>query len=50
MFTNEPDQYLSSLKDFLVEQQSKGNDPTVMALIAEIDRELLKRTEHPSKN
>jgi hypothetical protein len=49
MFTDEPDRYLSSLKDFLVEQQSKLNDPTVLALIAEIDRELLKRTEHASE-
>jgi hypothetical protein len=45
MFTDEPVQYLSSFKDFLLEQQSKKEDPTVTALIAEIDRELLKRTE-----
>lgn len=46
MFTDEPVQYLSAFKDFLLEQQSKEKeDPTVAALIAEINRELLKRTE-----
>ena len=45
MFTDEPDQYLSSFKEFLLEQQSKKEDPTVTALIAEINRELMKRTE-----
>jgi hypothetical protein len=45
MFTDETVQYLCSFKDFLLEQQSKNEDPTVTALIAEINRELLKRTE-----
>jgi hypothetical protein len=44
MFTDEPDQYLSTFKEFLLEQQSKQEDSTVAALIAEINRELLKRT------
>ena len=43
MFTHEPDKYLATFKDFLLEQQSKTEDPTVAALIAEINRELLKR-------
>ena len=45
MFRDEPVQYLSAFKEFLFEQQSKKQDPAAVALIAEIDRELLKRTE-----
>ncbi|HME61864.1 MAG TPA: hypothetical protein VKH62_11500 [Candidatus Binatia bacterium] len=44
MFTDEPVQYLFTFKKFLLEQQSKKEEPTVAALIAEINRELLKRT------
>jgi hypothetical protein len=45
MFTEEPVQYLSGFKEFLLEQQSKKEDQTIAALIAEINRELLKRKE-----
>jgi hypothetical protein len=45
MFTDEPVQYLSMFKEFLIEQQSNKKEPAVAALIAEIDRELLKRAE-----
>jgi len=45
IFTDEPLQYLSSLKEFLLEHQSKRDEGTVAELIAEIDRELLKRAE-----
>ena len=45
IFTDEPLQYLSSLKEFLLEQQSKRDRGTAAELIAEIDRELSKRAE-----
>jgi len=45
MFTDEPTQYLSAFKEFLLEQQSRKDDPAITALIAEITHELLKRTE-----
>lgn len=45
MFTEEPVEYLSTFKEFLLEEQSKKEDQTVAALIAEINRELLKRME-----
>jgi len=45
IFTDEPLQYLSSLREFLLEHQSKGDEGAVAELIAEIDRELLKRLE-----
>jgi hypothetical protein len=44
MFTDEPVQYLFTFKEFLLEQQSKKEEPMVAALIAEINRELWKRT------
>jgi hypothetical protein len=49
MFTDEPVQYLFTFKDFLLEQQLKNENPTVAALIAEINRELLKRTTDKSQ-
>jgi hypothetical protein len=45
MFTEETTQYLSAFKEFLAEQQSKKDDPAIGELIAEINRELLKRME-----
>ena len=45
IFTDEPLQYLSSLKEFLLEQQFKRDGGTAAELIAEIDRELSKRAE-----
>jgi hypothetical protein len=45
IFTDEPLQYLSSLREFLLEHQSKRDEGAVAELIAEIDRELLKRLE-----
>ena len=45
IFTDEPLQYLSSLKEFLLEQQSKRDGGTAAELIAEIDRELSKRAK-----
>ena len=44
MFTGEPIQYLFTFKEFLLEQQSKKQEQMLAALIAEINRELLKRT------
>ena len=43
MFTDEPIEYLSGFKEFLVEQQTKKDDPALSSLIAEIDIELWKR-------
>ena len=45
MLTEEPTQYLSRFKDFLVQQQIKTDDPKIAELIAEISRELSLRTE-----
>ena len=45
IFTDEPLQYLSSLKELLLEQQFKRDGGTAAELIAEIDRELSKRAE-----
>ena len=45
MFADEPDQYLISFKNFLLAQRSGKEDPAAAALIAEIDRELLRRAE-----
>ena len=45
MFTEEPTQYLSAFKEFLLEQQLKRDDPALTALIAEITREIVKRIE-----
>jgi hypothetical protein len=48
MFTDEPIEYLSGFKEFLVEQQTKKDDPVLSSLIAEIDRELWKRSTKPT--
>ena len=48
MFAEEPTAYLFAFKEFLLQQQQKIIDPGVQALIAEIDRELLKRPERAS--
>jgi hypothetical protein len=45
MFTEEPTPYLSAFKEFLLEQQSKTDDPVIGALLVEINRELLARLE-----
>ena len=45
MFAEEPTAYLFAFKEFLLQQQQKIDDPGVTALIAEIERELLKRPE-----
>jgi hypothetical protein len=45
MLTEEPTQYLSLLKEFLLQQQVKTCDPTIEELIAQINRELWLRTE-----
>ncbi len=45
MLTEETTQYLTSLKQFLVEQRLKTKDPLVRELIAEINRELSRRME-----
>lgn len=44
MFKDEPTEYLTSFKRFLLEQSKKG-DRAVAELLAEIERELLKRAE-----
>jgi hypothetical protein len=46
MLTEETTEYLSVLKDFLVEQQSRTGDPRIEILLAEIDRELASRQIH----
>ena len=46
MFADEPIQYLAAFREFLLEQQSKTDDPALGALIAEINRELTRR--HPT--
>jgi hypothetical protein len=43
MFTGEPNKYLVTFKDFLLAQQSAKADPIAAVLIAEIERELLRR-------
>ena len=43
MFKDEPIWYLSEFKEFLIEQLANKEEPSVTALIAEIDRELSKR-------
>ena len=43
MFTDEPAQYLTAFRDFLLAQQVEKEDPALAALIAEIDRELSTR-------
>jgi hypothetical protein len=43
MFNEDPKEYLIAFKDFLLAQQAETGDPAAAALIAEIDRELLKR-------
>jgi hypothetical protein len=48
MFAEEPTAYLFAFKEFLLQQQQKIDDPGVTALIAEIERELLKRPEKAS--
>jgi hypothetical protein len=45
MFTDEPIQYLAGFREFLLEQQANNQEPAVTALIAEIDRELMKRAD-----
>ena len=43
MFNDDPKEYLIAFKDFLLAQQAENRDPAAAALIAEIERELLKR-------
>jgi hypothetical protein len=43
MFTDEPEQYLTGFRDFLLAQQFEKEDPALTALIAEINRELSTR-------
>ena len=43
MFNDDPKEYLIAFKDFLLAQQAENGDPAAAALIAEIERELLKR-------
>lgn len=45
MLSEEPLHYLSSFREFLVAQQSKTDDPRIAELIAEINRELLRRMD-----
>lgn len=45
MLREEPIHYLSSFRAFLIAQQSKTDDPRLVELIAEINRELLRRME-----
>lgn len=45
MLTEETTQYLSTFKEFLVEQQLKTNDPAIRELLDQINRELSKRME-----
>ena len=45
MLADETTQYLTSLKEFLVKQRLKTQDPIVGELIAEINRELSRRME-----
>jgi hypothetical protein len=49
MFTEEPDQYLSGFRDFLLAQQCEKEDPALAALIVEIDRELSTREYGPER-
>ena len=43
MFTDDPDEYLLGLKNFLLALPISKEDPAVPALINEIYRELLRR-------
>lgn len=43
MFAHDPEEYLLALKDFLLAQHAKKEDPAAAALIAEIYKELLRR-------
>jgi len=45
MLSEETIHYLSSFREFLLAQQAKTDDPRIAELIAEINRELLRRMD-----
>lgn len=48
MFSDDPDEYLLTLKEFLLARHAEKEDPAAAALVAEIYRELLHRVESAS--